>query len=290
MSEGLRISVIIPVLNAADTLVACLNSVVKQNLAPFEIIILDNDSTDETAAIISDFANRHSNIRTAFLKEKGRGRARNACLDLVRGDIVAMIDADCVALDNDWLGSLVAPIISGQAEATMGKEESAVKNYWSLARQRSNNKFLQNCQEGAYIGHIDTKNFAITADLVKSLRFDSRLKTCEDWDLYFRFRTLGKKVLLVEAAKVAHHHDFSARALFQTQFLRGQEMTLIAKKLGLPIRLRDFFTFIPWSLWQVVTQPRFAPFNILADLAWKIGLLAAYKKKNRVRLLEDKIV
>lgn len=96
--EGL-VSVIIPVYNAEKYLAETLNSIFAQDYKNIEIVLVDDRSKDDSAKIISDFQNTHSEI-VYFLQEKnmGAGAARNKALELAKGQYVAFLDSDDVWL------------------------------------------------------------------------------------------------------------------------------------------------------------------------------------------------
>ncbi|QBQ54484.1 glycosyltransferase family A protein [Nitrosococcus wardiae] len=86
-------SVIIPVYNGADTLPRALQSVLEQTYSPFEIIVVDDGSTDETAEVVRRFGDQ---IRYFRQENKGVSAARNAGAKAASGDWLAFLDAD------DW--------------------------------------------------------------------------------------------------------------------------------------------------------------------------------------------
>lgn len=98
MEDKLRISIIIPCYNEERYLAACLDSVAVQTTAPFEVILVDNNSTDKTAKIAASYP------FVTLLKEPQQGiiYARNTGFDAARGNIIARTDAD-VTLPVDWL-------------------------------------------------------------------------------------------------------------------------------------------------------------------------------------------
>jgi GT2 family glycosyltransferase/predicted O-methyltransferase YrrM len=90
-----RISVIIPVYNGARYLAECIASVQAQTLSPYEIILIDDASTDDTPAIIAGLAAQDARIRTARQPERGgAGAARNRGLEMCEGNIITFLDAD----------------------------------------------------------------------------------------------------------------------------------------------------------------------------------------------------
>lgn len=92
-----RISIIIPAYNEERYLGACLDSVAALSWRPHEVIVVDNGSTDGTAAI----ARRYPFVRLLHQPERGRVFAQNMGFDAATGDVLARIDADAV-LPTDW--------------------------------------------------------------------------------------------------------------------------------------------------------------------------------------------
>lgn len=287
LSKNIKISVIIPVFNGEETLAACLNAVARQSLADYEVIVVDNGSTDKTAEIIQSFVRDFPNFSYVLETKRGRGAARHAGVLAARGEVIAMTDSDCL-VPEDWLYRLTAFIFSGQEKAVSGFEKDASINYWSRRRQAEDWRFMQTRLEGNYTNHLDTKNFAIRADILKDLQFDPELTACEDWDFFIRLKMSGHQVYFLPDLLVAHFHDSSARAVFWTQFIQGKSATAIINKYQSDPRyqqafrkdkstnffkLRSFLLFLPWAAWQFIYQPKAAPFLVLSDFAWKLGVI-----------------
>ena len=88
------ISVIIPVFNVEPYLVKALESVTCQTYRDLEIIIIDDGSTDGSGLICDDFANRDERIKVIRQENRGLSNARNAGLDIMKGEAVAFLDPD----------------------------------------------------------------------------------------------------------------------------------------------------------------------------------------------------
>lgn len=93
-----RVSIVIPAHNEERYLPACLEALAAQTVRPDEVIVVDNASTDRTAAI----AARYPFVKVVHEKRRGRVYARSAGFDASSGDIIGRIDADCV-LPLDWV-------------------------------------------------------------------------------------------------------------------------------------------------------------------------------------------
>ena len=97
------LSVIVPIRNAADTLVACLDGLRAQQFPrdQFEIILVDNNSTDSSASI----ARRYPDVQLLSEPKPGAYAARNRGVAAARGHLLAFTDPDCVPAP-DWLATL----------------------------------------------------------------------------------------------------------------------------------------------------------------------------------------
>lgn len=105
------ISVIIPVYNVEDYIHICINSVLKQTYQDFEIICIDDASTDSSLEILEFFAYKDSRIK--ILKNdfrRGAGFSRNRGLDLAQGKYISFLDGD------DWFSPNAFEILIEKAE------------------------------------------------------------------------------------------------------------------------------------------------------------------------------
>ncbi|WP_255697921.1 MULTISPECIES: glycosyltransferase [unclassified Pantoea] len=93
-SDSPLLSLIIPMYNAGEGLVACLEALLAQTLTSLEIIIVDDGSTDGSGDRAESWAQRHPHIRVIHQANGGVSRARNAGLAIARGKYVSFPDAD----------------------------------------------------------------------------------------------------------------------------------------------------------------------------------------------------
>lgn len=88
------ISVIIPVYNVEKYLPECIGSVLDQTMSDFELLLIDDGSSDHSGAICDEYAAQDSRIRVFHTPNQGPSRARNLGLDNARGEFVVFVDAD----------------------------------------------------------------------------------------------------------------------------------------------------------------------------------------------------
>ena len=104
----MRLSVIIPCYNARDYLADCLESVLSQGMSDFEVILIDDGSTDGTLAEAERFARRDARVRVLSQANAGVSAARNAGLDAARGEWVTFVDADDLLAEGAFAALLAA--------------------------------------------------------------------------------------------------------------------------------------------------------------------------------------
>src|SRR5690349_20841515 len=92
------VSVILSVRNGRRYLDEALSSIASQSLDDFEVVVVDNGSTDGSDRIIADWVRRDTRFRSTYLAQPGISRALNHGVSLARGELLARLDADDVAL------------------------------------------------------------------------------------------------------------------------------------------------------------------------------------------------
>lgn len=88
------VSVIIPVYNTEKYLSACIESVLHQEQVSFEIILVDDGSTDSSVSICDNYAQKYENIKTIHIPNSGPATAKNEGLKLAQGTYIALTDSD----------------------------------------------------------------------------------------------------------------------------------------------------------------------------------------------------
>lgn len=89
-----KVSFIVPVYNTQDFLPRCLDSLLSQTCPDIEIIVVNDGSPDDSAAIIDECARRDSRVRAIEKPNGGLSSARNVGMDVARGDIIDFVDSD----------------------------------------------------------------------------------------------------------------------------------------------------------------------------------------------------
>ncbi|MGN0353865.1 MAG: CDP-glycerol glycerophosphotransferase family protein [Muricoprocola sp.] len=95
----MKISVIVAAYNAQEYLEECLESILQQGISDYEIIVVNDGSTDRTAEILDRYAERYDQITVLHKENGGPSSARNRGLDIAKGEYIAFLDSD------DWMAN-----------------------------------------------------------------------------------------------------------------------------------------------------------------------------------------
>lgn len=115
MKSALRVSIVIPAYNEEDYLKQCLTAIQQQTVQPFEVIVVDNNSTDKTAEIARSFPF----VKLLSEKRQGVVFARDRGFNAARGDIIGRIDVDTI-LPEDWVQNVQKIFAYSQVAAVSG--------------------------------------------------------------------------------------------------------------------------------------------------------------------------
>jgi len=220
MTEGPSptVSVIIPARNAAATLRACLDALRGQVGGPpdFEVIVVDDGSTDDTAAIAEAAGARVE--RTAH---GGAAAARNRGVAVARGSLLLFTDADCEPTP-DWMARMVAPFADASVAGARGvyrtRQRSLVARFVQLEYE-DKYRLLKPLQD---IDFVDTYSAAYRRDVfVQGGGFDPSVRFVEDQDFSFRLANRGYRLVFVPDAIVYHRHADSLRAYARKKYHIG---------------------------------------------------------------------
>ena len=145
MNQNLKVSIIMPTYNNEDTVSQSIKSVIKQSYHNWELLIIDDGSSDNTYKILRDFSNIDSRIQVFHQKNQGPSVARKTGLKNISGDLLMFIDADdsirsdaietlalqfnnrsldlCIYSWNQIKSGSVVPHVFSHQEVQAGKEE-----------------------------------------------------------------------------------------------------------------------------------------------------------------------
>lgn len=214
-----HVSVIVPAFDGAATLGRTLDSLLAQTLASWEAIVVDDGSTDDTAAVAAEYARRDARVRLERRWHRGVSAARNAGLAGARGEWILFLDAD----------DTVAPTMLERALASAASDEAigAVHVAWEeiSADGRAMRTVCCEVQDNLFAVTTRTCPVAIHSCIVRRsvLRnagwFDCSLAIGEDWDLWQRVARTGVRFGLVREPLARYFRSGSSASQDDVRFL-----------------------------------------------------------------------
>lgn len=130
----IEISIIVPVYNKEKFLSYCLRSIEQQTFNDFELVLVDDGSTDKSLSICNNFANKYNWVKVISQKNKGVSAARNTGLKHAVGKYLAFIDADD-SIEPSYLAQLYSSIVQKKSDmVTCGLRVKSYDNKANIER------------------------------------------------------------------------------------------------------------------------------------------------------------
>lgn len=136
--DKIKISVIMPVYNSGKYLSTAVNSILKQSFKDFELILIDDGSTDGTSEVCDKYAQQDERVVVIHQKNKGICNARNTALNIAKGEYIAFSDHDDEYLPG-FLENAYREAVTNNAELVkVGKNEILIKENKFIRKKISN--------------------------------------------------------------------------------------------------------------------------------------------------------
>ncbi len=206
-----RVSVVVPVWNGERTLGATLDSVLAQTCRDFELLVIDDGSTDGTAALVAALADREPRVQLHRFENRGLAASRNRGIRLARGAFVAFVDADDL-----WKPARLERQLAALAAAPAAGLAYSLTDCINDAGQRLG-PGSHIVAEGRVYERLLAWNFLDSGSSVLVRRavfdaaglFDESLQAAEDWDLWLRI-AWGHEFACVARADILYRISASA--------------------------------------------------------------------------------
>jgi GT2 family glycosyltransferase len=231
-SQSPRISVVVPFLNASRHLEACLRSLRESEYRDFELIAVDDGSSDGSAAI----ARRFTPLVVTLEETRGPAFARNRGAQLAEGEILFFTDADVIC-HADTLSTIAALFSADERlDAVIGSydDEPPARNF--LSRYKNLTHHFVHQHSATEASTFWTGCGAVRRSLFLELGgFDEtyRRPSIEDIELGYRMRAGGRRILLCRELLVRHAKVWTLRGLLQSDiFDRAIPWTILQLRYG----------------------------------------------------------
>lgn len=198
------VSVIIPVYNRENTIRVAIESVLKQTYQNFEIIVVDDCSTDHSVNVVKSM--NDDRIRVIVCdKNEGACRARNVGIEAAKGEFIAFHDSDDIWHEDKLEKSLyylekkqvdmVFSAVHRSGESQYGTRGRIVPTYnLNEEKDKVTRLLISNC--------VSTQTIVIKREVIEKVRFDKRFPRFQDWDFAMQVLLKGFRVYFIEESLV----------------------------------------------------------------------------------------
>ena len=135
MSKDIKVSVIVPVYNAEKYIKRCLDSILAQSYRYFEVLLIDDGSTDNSGKICDEYALNDNRIRVIHKENSGVSATRNIGITEAKGDYIAFVDSDDY-IRSDMFEKMVKNAEKGMFILRIATWNLKVKNIWHRVNMR----------------------------------------------------------------------------------------------------------------------------------------------------------
>ena len=188
------ISVVMPVYNAALYLRQALDSVLAQTFTDFEVVVIDDGSTDDSSAMLDDYARRDARVNVFHRENRGITATRNELITRCRGEFMAVFDSDDVCLPVRFERQL-AHLRANPDVTCLGAAWELIDDHGRRLTKITPPLADADVQAVALKGHSPMCHSAtiMRLDAVRRVGgYDPGLQQAEDLDLYLRLGELGR--------------------------------------------------------------------------------------------------
>lgn len=265
MTSNPLVSIIICVYNRAEKVGDCLDSLLALKARDYEIVLVDDASTDATPRRLAQFKAAHGEVPVTIVRNArnlGVSGARNSGIMAARGRYLFFTDSDCV-VSPGWLDAMLAafddPTISAAAGWVIDPEprNGAERAYFGASRVG------QNRQGRPLVGN----NMGFRVEVLQAYMFDPAMNYyCDEDDLALRMRADGHRFAFAPEAVVHHDHPVTLSSYMKMALRQGVGSARLWYKHN---------RWIGRDLWPAAAALATLPLGLLDARLWALPALCA---------------
>ncbi len=227
MEETPRVSVVVCSHNGGATLEECLRSLFALDYPDYEVIVVDDGSTDDTREILARFPG----VMAIHQPHQGLSVARIAGLRCATGSVIAYTDSDCVA-DGNWLIHLIHQLNRSGAAAVGGPNLTPEDGWLAACVAAAPGQPTHVLISDQVAEHIPGCNMAFRREALEAINgFDPQFrKAGDDVDICWRLQHEGLLITFAPGAFVWHHRRQNPRSYLRQQAGYGEAEALLHTK------------------------------------------------------------
>lgn len=254
-------SVVVPTLNRPAKIRKCLTALSAQDHASFEVIVIDDGSTDDTPQQLAQIKADLPALTLTLLRndeQMGANPSRNRGIQIAKGRYVAFLDDDCVA-DPNWLTELERGFSHDLVAAATGLvDDQEPANIYELVFRGTHR-----LAKAGPARRLIAGNMAVKRDLLLRLKWDidrAKIQKTKDGEpdtsvsgrgdeegLHLRLHAYGYELVATPSARVLHEHPYTRTSFFRQAQKGGRSAAKLVYKFGLKQRIDMVFFILGYA-------------------------------------------
>ncbi len=284
--ENLDISIIIPTYNRPQQLSNCLETLTKMQYESFEVIVVDDGSSESLENIVTGFDSQ-LNIKLITQKNQGPSSARNTGAKTAKGKYLAFTDDDCLPAET-WLSSLVEVLQLYPHCLVGGKTKNALSDnpYATTSQAILDVVYSYYNEPRKSLRFFTSNNFALSRlDFLKLGGFNESFWTSEDREFCERVLEQGYELIYAPLALIYHAHDLTLDSFWRQQFNYGKgafrfyQARVKQGLAGLKVEPKFYQKLITYPFTANFSMPFYLYYWLILFIAKLANLLGYYQEK-----------
>ncbi len=240
------VTIIIPVKNNEATISKCLTSIFELNYENYEIILINDGSSDATGNILHEFKiksvdlDKIKNFKIIETSNVGPSKARNIAIKESKGEFVAFTDGDCI-VHKEWINELIKGFVSHIIAGVGGDQQSPQDDteFGKLVHRFMKSTgfvidYVKSSSKIIEVEHNPTCNVMYRKEIFSRVGyFLEGLWPGEDVELDYRIKKAGYKLLFNPGAIVYHYRPDNIKKFVNMMERYGKVQSILVKKYGL---------------------------------------------------------
>ncbi|QDU16210.1 Putative glycosyltransferase EpsH [Gimesia maris] len=221
-SDSPTSSIVVCVYNRARSVVDCLNSILELNERNWELVLVDDCSTDTTPAVLAQYQKDHPEVEIKIvsnLRNLGVSGARNAGINAASGRFIFFTDSDCT-VDPNWLSEHLVSFSNSSISAVAGRVIDDPPHNWAEHAISGSSRIAEHHWQGR---NLIGCNMGFRREVLKKYLFDEDLTYyCDEDDLALRMVKDKHQFAFAPEAIVYHHHPYTLGSYLRQAWRQGK--------------------------------------------------------------------
>ncbi|MFW6038562.1 MAG: glycosyltransferase [Candidatus Saliniplasma sp.] len=244
MSER-KVSIVINVYNEEENIRDCLDSLAKQSYTDFELIIVDDGSTDDTMDIVKHYSEIFE-MKTYHTPHVGIKKARSKGIDETTGDYIIVIDADEI-LEDDFIEKIIEPLKADKVGAVGGVLKSEGEGWVTIGYAVLNEIFYELRAEDREVDWIQGGCSAYKREALEDVGGLAKEKVSADKDISWKLSKNGWKVLINKNAVAYHRDPQTVKSVMKREYNIGRRERALLSEHKDKVSWKEISRFYPYG-------------------------------------------